>query len=440
MKRKFSLGNLLHNDRLILVISFVLAIAVWAAVVYGPSNEQERTISGIPVTFSLGEYAESENIRLIDGQDFTASVKVYGRRSVVAQLSAQDILLTVDTSTMIQAGTYQGLPIKAIKNGKQTDFEILSVEPAVATLTCDVWVEATFTVQTKMPGITSADETKYQLGTPLVAGDAVQNSTVTVTGPKSEIDTIDAIVAVVDETHSLSETGVFDATLKAVDKNGNDANIAHCSMNGDNASVRVTVPVLFYHRLDLKAQLLNAPTAYAGRDDVVVFDPPYLELWGSEQAIEEFSAQVSKLCTFDFSALTPEDMTQELQLQVPDTLTVSENVESITAKFNIGRITSKKLDLELTDDNVQLENCPTGLVVKPTGKTLKNIVICGPSNEINRIRTRDLVLTLNVNNEATLGQRTLTATVSVEGFDDVWIYYGENAAGYQMLATIEKSE
>ncbi|MBP3514397.1 MAG: hypothetical protein J6J74_07990, partial [Elusimicrobiaceae bacterium] len=177
MKQKFSFKALLHNDRLMLLVSLVLGIIVWATVVYGPGNEQERKISGVPVVVTLGEYAtDTLNLRIVDGADMKANVVVYGRRSLVEQLTAQDILLTADTSSVIAPGAYKSLEIQAAKNGKLTDFEIRKVESDGATITCDIWVEdMVFAVQTQIPNISSADETKYQLGTPAVSGGAVEN-------------------------------------------------------------------------------------------------------------------------------------------------------------------------------------------------------------------------------------------------------------------------
>ncbi len=439
MKRKFSFESILRNDRLILVISLVIAIVVWSTVVYGPSNEQERTVSGIPVTVSLGEYAtETLNMRLIDGQDFVASVKVYGRRSVVEQLSAQDILLTVDTSSIIAPGTYSGLSIKATKNGKQTDFEILSVEPSVTSLTCDTWTEAAFEVQAHIPGITSADEKQYQLGTPVISSDAMQNSIITITGPKSEVDSIVSILATVDETQALTETRVFDAQLKAVDQNGEEVDISHCTLNSENAAVKVTVPILSYKRVDLKYTLLNAPAAYKDLQGLITFDPAYIELWGDEQTIADFEAQLSKLCTFNFDNLSTEKMEQQLVLNVPDTLKILDSVETVTAKFGLKGVTSKKLNLELTDTNVKVVNCPTDVTVMPVEKMLNNIVICGPQNTIKNIEAKNLQVVLDVNNEITQGQRTLSSRITLPNHPNVWVYYGDAASGYSLLATIAK--
>ncbi len=441
MKSKFSFKAILHNDRLMLVVSLVLGIIVWATVVYGPSNEQERKISGVPVVVTLGEYAtDTLNLRIVEGQDITASVTVYGRRSVVEQLTAQDILLTADTSSVIAPGAYKALDIQAAKNGKRSDYEIRAVQPAAATLTCDVWVEnMVFAVQPQIPNITAADETKYQLGTPTVSGNGVENSTIKISGPKAEIESIASIVAITEKQTALTETAVFDATLKALGKDGKEVDISHCTLNADNAAVKVTVPILVYKKVPLKYTLQNAPAAYAEKENLFVFAPAYLELWGAEQTINDFEASLATLCTFDFDRLSKEKLTQTLDLQVPETLKVLGGVETVTVKFNPGTaIATKTLSLELASDNTTVVNCPSDIAVVPTETTLSNIVLCGPAHVLRTVKAADLVATLDLKNEVTQGQKTVTTRISLPNHPDVWVYYGETQAGYDVLATVGK--
>ena len=437
MNNKFSLNRFLHNDRLVMIFSLVIAVVIWAAVVYGPSNEQERTISGVPVTVTLGDYAaDTLGMRIVDGQNMTASVKVYGRRSVVEQLTAQDILLTADTTSVISPGTYSDLTVKATKNGKLTDYEIMSVDPSAASITCDIWTEKLIEVTAQINGITSADTAKYQLGTPVVSSDAMEDKSIRISGPKTELDEIAGVVAVVEDEAQLSETRVFDATLKAVDINGNTAELKNCSMNSENASVRVTVPVLFYRKVTLSYRLTNAPTAYASAQNLVTFSPSYLELWGTQPVIDSFEEQLTTLCTFDFDHLSPNNLQQKLVLTVPDSLKILGGVQEITAKFNLGTVRSKNLSVQLTDSNTTFANCPAGVSVSLMEKTLSNITVCGPSNVISRIKVSDLQVTVDVKGDVTVGQRTLVTRVTLPNYPNVWVYYGDTAVGYDLLTTV----
>ena len=437
MKRKISFSGLLHNDRLMMVFSLVLAIVVWGVVAYGPSNEQERIISGVPVSVSLGDYAtDTMNMKILDEQDMTASVKVFGRRSVVSRLTAQDILLTVDTSSVISPGSYSGLSLRASKNGQLTDFDILSVSPSTASLTCDIWTEATFAVTADIAGITSADETKYQIGTPVVSNNSIMDGSITITGPKTEIDRIASVVAVVKDEASLSATQVFEATLKALDAEGKETDISHCEMNADNAPVAVTVPILFYERIKIPFHLKNAPAAYVDNASLVTFTPAYLELWGAEETINAFEVYLGELCTFNFDSLTSNKLKQELKLQIPETLKILDGVESITAKFNLQSITSKKINLNLSNVNVEYSNCPAGITIKPVESTLNNITLYGPSNVLRRLKTSDLRVVVDVANNYTTGQKTFVSRITVPNYPNVWVYYGENVQGYELLATV----
>ena len=440
MKKTFNFKALLHNDRLMLVVSLILGIVVWATVVYGPGNEQERKISGVPVVVTLGEYAtDTLNMRIVEGGDMTATVVVHGRRAVVEQLTAQDILLTADTSTVIAPGSYSNLDIKATKNSKNSDYTIVSIDPSTATLTCDIWVEnMVFVVQPQTDGITSADETQYQLGAPTISGDGVENSTIKISGPKAEVEAIASVVAVTSEEKALTATEVFDATLKALDKDGNEVNISHCTLSTGSTAVKVTVPILFYKKVDLQYTLLNVPAGFADLKNVVTFSPSYLELWGTEQTIIDFEVYLKNLCTFDFNNLSADKLTQTLELQIPETLKILGGVETITAKFNLGNITTRKITIELTKDNIDVINCPDEMTVTPTETTLSNIVLCGPANVLYSIRPSDLVAVLDLNGEVTQGQKTLTTRISLPNYPNVWVCYGDTASGYNVLVNVTK--
>ena len=68
--------------------------------------------------------------------------------------------------------------------------------------------------------------------------------------------------------------------------------------------------------------------------------------------------------------------------------------------------------------------------------TLNNITVCGPANVINKLKASDLQIAVDVKGDAALGQRTLVARVTLPNYPNVWVYYGEAAAGYNLLTTV----
>ena len=53
MKKRITFSQLLHKDKLMMVVSLILAIIIWALVVYDQGNTEERPISSVPVSVTL---------------------------------------------------------------------------------------------------------------------------------------------------------------------------------------------------------------------------------------------------------------------------------------------------------------------------------------------------------------------------------------------------
>ena len=107
IRGKLSLNKMLHNDRAMIIFSLVAAVAIWAAVVYGPTSSMTRTISGLEIDRSLtNSVAESNGLRVIGKETMTASIVVEGPRWVVSKLKAEDIHVKADTSYILNSGSY----------------------------------------------------------------------------------------------------------------------------------------------------------------------------------------------------------------------------------------------------------------------------------------------------------------------------------------------
>ena len=82
-----------------------------------PGTQEERIISGVPITVNLNEYVVNEyNLRIVEGANATASVKVSGTRSEIASLTAQDITVTAAAGQISKEGAYV-LPLRATSSG-----------------------------------------------------------------------------------------------------------------------------------------------------------------------------------------------------------------------------------------------------------------------------------------------------------------------------------
>lgn len=438
MKKKISFTRLLHHDKLMLIISLVLAILIWSMVVYGPGNVQETDITGVPVTITLNDYAsQTLNLRIVEGANATATVRVRGSRSELGKLKPQDITVTADTGNVIKEGTYT-LPLSAISNGNYTIVDIIGNDGAndTVTITCDVWREQTFPVSVEMPNLKVADPQAFQFGVPSVGGAAITDGQVTVAGPKSDIARIDRVVAVISDKGSVKETAVYTGELKAFDEHNRPIESITFLQAEDN-KVKVTVPVMVYRKVTLKPTIRNVPKDYAGMKNLVTVSPSEVELWGVPSELDEYIANIQQQIVVDFDTLKPETLSKEIVLEEVDGIRPLNGSEIIKVKVNLSNITTRTMEVPLSAENSLILNCPAGFHVKVTQNKLPSVTLCGPAYVLRRIDPEDLRLVVNMEGKAVAGQQTLKARLEIRNTGKAWVNYGDTG-GVNVLVSVTK--
>ncbi len=439
MRRKISLSRLLHNDKLMMLVSLLLAILVWALVVFGPSNTQEQVISGVPISVTLNDYAgETLNLQITEGANATATVKVRGLRSVVSRLSAADITVTADTGNVIKEGTYT-LPLRATSNGDYTIQSVVGPDGHndTVTIACDVWREAFFPVTVEMPKVTVTDKENYQIGTPVIGNGVLTDGQIALSGPRSDINRIDKVVAVISDEASISESTVYTAAIEVRDANGKTIDSITFA-KAEDKTVSVTVPVLVYRETDLTPTVLNMPAAYASNSKLVTVSPAKLELWGVPSEIDDYIASVQQKLTVDFDHLNKDGLTQMISLEASEAIRPVNGEEKLTLKVNLSSVTSRTFEVALDENNFTASELPDGM--KATVKQTKvKVTLCGPSWSLNGVKASQIRLSAAMP-QTTIGLQTVKARVSVSNNGYVWAIYEDGATGVDLLVSAEDSK
>ncbi len=438
MKRKYTLNRFLHNDKWMMLVSLVIAFIIWMMVVYGPGTQEERVISGVPITITLNDYVVEEyNLRIVDGANATASVKVTGTRSEIASLTAQDITVTADAGQISKEGQYV-LPLRASSSG---DYSIVSVTGDdgvnnTVTITCDVWREQNFSVKIMMPKLSVSDPEKFQFGTPALSGAAVTGNTVVVAGPRTDINSIVRVEAIINEEQALSETTVLEADLVAYDES--DTPVETVSfLQAEDSKVNVTVPVLVFKKLELTPTLKHVPSGYKSKKDLVILSPATIDLWCLPTEEEDYVKNVKELLVWDFDRISPENMTKEVVIGGEDGVRLSNGTEKVTMKLNVDNVYMRTLDVPLTAENLRVTNLPKGYVCKPIQKQLGEVKLCGPAEVLARIKVEEILLDIELENSSA-GKQSVVARLSLPE-DTAWVYYGVGT-GFEMQVSVEKEE
>lgn len=438
MKTKFSLNALLHNERVILVISVVAALVIWALVSFGPANIQKRTITVTQTVDLTNTIAGYNDLRVIGENSFTVSVTVEGARSVIFNLNAEDIDIRPDLSDIKGAGVSEvKLTASKVKTGAYT---INAVSPSTIMLNCDYWVTATVPLTTDVTAVTLKDEKTQQIGDLRIESDSVTGGVIHLEGPQTVVSRVAGVVAKVVEGGAIDTTTRFTAELKAVDADGNNVDLADCRITGANAdnTLNITVPVWVQKSVPLTYTLLNKPAGLTEKG-LVKLTPSAVTLVGEAQAIDTAAATIGNLGEIDFDRLlAPDDAQTTVELHAPNGIKVLEG-DSVTVEVAIGGYTSKKLSYKVNDlSDVTVSNLPSGKTITLKSQQLTDIVVCGNAATLRRITAKDLVVTLDAASNTGIGSVRYAVRITVPQYNTVWVYYGKEATdAYQLYGTLE---
>ena len=87
---------MLENKKLNMILSLLIAIALWAFVIGEVNPEATRTYRDVPIQFLNEETLDEYDLAVYAISDTTLSVTLTGTRSEVNQVELKDIVATVD--------------------------------------------------------------------------------------------------------------------------------------------------------------------------------------------------------------------------------------------------------------------------------------------------------------------------------------------------------
>ena len=440
MSKKFSLNKLMHNDRLMIIFSLIVAVVLWATIVNGAGSEKTSTIS-VPVAVNLSNpVAQEKGLQVISpsaDDPVTVNVTVKGQLWLLAGIKEGDITVTANTAGIYEPGNYT---VDLTYKSNKSSVEIVGVSPETIMINCDYWQgPKEYTVHPIVSGVSVPDTEKYMLGEPVVDTAVLPGGKITIEGPKSITDRIAKVAAVVmADEEELTNTKVYEAQIKAYDIN--DAEITElnqCKLSTETVSV--TVPVLEYHEVKFTYELENVPKAL-DRPGLVKVTPPTIEFWAPPDTAAEFAERIENLGTFDFDNIRAENATITHVLDIPQSVQVTDGVSAVEVKFNIASYTYRTFELSLDEalSNLTVLNPPEGREYSIPQPLISNIRIYGPAASLNSITVDDLMATVDMQGNSTPGPSSYEVRITVKGHDDVWVYYGAgDVDGYSMYITVK---
>ena len=408
MRIKFKLNDLFNNDLFVFVFSLLAALFIWLMVVVNVSEPTTRVIQGVKVNID-STVPSQFGLEVFGEKDFTVDVTVEGKKYQIssAALSAEDIVITAQTNNVDSAGN-RTLQLKPeIPEGADYKITTLSAK------TIDVYFDTSKTVQMVIEPQVETD------GFPIVeegftSGNInLSDTSVTVTGPSTEINRIEKVVAKLVLEKSLSANKSADAEIILLNDK-NRSNFKYVSMNIDK--VVLTIPVLRTKELKTIVAFKNAPDNFVVTPLEYTISPEK-DLFNISVDDYEKIADFT-IGTIDFKTLSPSN---HVFTFLSDDIDVAE--ESGTEEFSVNVDMSGISQEYLTcSSEVFVVNNPDKKDYKVSDLN-KSVVVVGDEKELESITTEDIKVEIDLSElDISEGQsETVPAVVSVDNAG-CWIY------------------
>ena len=400
MEQKNEKGGFSRRKALQVVISILVAIAVWVYVDVEKAPDRTKTIRDIPVEFS-GESTTlaDKNLMLLSGYDTTVDLTIKGPKRELVKISKDNVRLVASTSSIDSVGVHTLRWDPIYPDGVQSSS--LTVDWA-SKYKVTVTVGELYTKEVPVNCVVTGT-----VADGYFTGETVLDpTTLVLRGQRDDLLNVayaKLTVDISDATRSVIQT-------ESVQLYDNDDNPVDNSNIRTNASlIQAKVPVLTTKEVSLAVELSGVPGS-AGQSIKTTITPSSVRLIGEADVLENIDEIV--LATLYIEDL---DIWQQNSYVVtaPDGTWLANSNEVATVEITMEGIEEKTV----TVDTFSYTNVPSGLYAE-VQDTL-DVRLWGLSEELAELKADAITATVDLSSVTETGSCRVPVTVTVSGYRDV---------------------
>lgn len=419
MKNNENKKTFFSSKLFLLLLSFLVALGSWVAVVATVSTEQTTTIYNVPITLPASPSYKNYGIEIVGSTvaSTTVNITVKGDRAVVSTLKRDSFTATPLFTNVTEAGTYE-LTLQITKNNPLLSFEITMVSPPRITLTFAEVESKTFNITPAADKISPADG--YLLDTLSLSA-----SEVTISGPKSELANIARVMAEVSAKDVAKTSFTETCKLTIYDSAGRELDKTNFSFS--ISSVDVTVPVYKRGALKLDIGFVNIPEGFNISTLNYKLSVEEINVAAVETIIDALTTR-----TVGYIDLTTIDLNKSYSFEVtlPAGVVNLDNITTITVTFPKDDLASKKVDI----GDIRLENASGSFNYTIETIKINNVTVIAHTNDIDNILGSSAVAVADVSSLVLEnGSYTVPVSIIIPGYPSAWA-----VGAYSVVIKVER--
>lgn len=351
-EKKKSLSWLQNKSLIWRFVSLLCAILLWFYVSAVESPTSEKNFDSVAITLRNKDVLLTEtDLSVISDAIYEADIVLSGKKSTLNKIDYEDIVATVDLSKLTEAGSHE-LSVSVTAPSGTT---VVSTNPRYITVAIDKTVAKSFDIE---PEISYNNlPSSYEMGECVVTDSQAKAVTsVTVSGPATEVERIDKVVARVD-FGSLTSSVEAKTNLVCLDYYGEE--ISNTNVRLTPQSVIVKQPIYVTKKLNLTVSQAN--NTFTDSQISFKIRPSSVEVKGDPKILEELNE-----ITLD--PINERSIGEALTTTVNSLIKLPEGLELVSMQ-NTATITASLRNvkchyLKVSPENLKIVNMPDFLNIE----------------------------------------------------------------------------
>lgn len=324
------------------ILSLVLAMIIWAAIINADDPFETKTFKDIPVYIVNEDAISNENKLYEIDSGSKVTVTVRAPISVLNEMDAEDIYARANFKELsIVNAVYIDVSIAEHSDIYGANVEIVSNEPKVMTLTLEELAEASFRVEAVPVGEVAEGYSLSEI--------SVTPNIIKVTGSTRKIANIGHIVAEIDVT-GASESFKTTTVLVAYDNDGNIMDTQKVALE----ATEVETSAVVYPTKELNIQFVQEGTPEDGyRCTNITYLPNVITITGPKEYLKYVSSTISipfDVTGLNATAIEEVDMNDWLDRIYPEyNLSVAGDKSTVAVTATVEQLGYRELVLQQSD-------------------------------------------------------------------------------------------
>lgn len=400
-----------------IIISILVAIAVWLYVDIGQATNVSTNVRDVPVEFS-GENSvlADRGLMIVSGYDTTINLRIEGPRRELWKLDKEAIRIVADTSNITETGV-QTLKYEVIfpDNVSRSD---LTVKASAYTVTVTVGELYTKEIPVRCEVVGELAEgfhaEEVQLDPSQLVLRGQRDDLLNVSYAKIQLDVSGATKTVVQ---GIAYT-LYDY---------NDVPVENENIRAATKMIQATLPVYTTKTVPLVINFVSAPGSTEETMECTLAPQKSVTISGEKEILDTIDSIVlGEIYLQDLSG----SQTVVYDIPVPEGTVLVDDITQVTATIVVTGVTERTLAVTA----FQFAGVPEGYTVTPVTESL-NIVMRGLTKEIEALKAENISVTVDLAGVEEPGNYTLPVTVEVTGYNNV------SAKGsYQIIVNLAPAE